>query len=183
MKPSRLKLTRGDGGTDVGSITDAVDAGVDGVYGFTYTPSKMVGEIKLVATAKKAGVSSVPVMITVNAGPPAKITPMADLMTLSSGQTARITVMVMDASGNGVGGLEDDLDVSTSGSGTVGMVEKGSKFGEYTVTYTAPVVDEAGMEGITVSIPNSDVSGETHAGFDPCSPEGSLNSCYYRYSV
>ena len=165
-----FELTRGDGGTDVGSITDAVDAGVDGVYGFTYTPSKMVGEIKLVATAKKAGVSSGPVMITVNAGPPAKITLMADLMTLSSGQTARITVMVMDASGNGVGGLEDDLDVSTSGSGTVGMVEKGSKFGEYTVTYTAPVVDEAGMEGITVSIPNSDVSGETMLDLTPVPP-------------
>ena len=165
-----FELTRGDGGTDVGSITDAVDAGVDGVYEFTYTPSKMVGEIKLVATAKKAGVSSGPVMITVNAGPPAKITLMADLMTLSSGQTARITVMVMDASGNGVGGLEDDLDVSTSGSGTVGMVEKGSKFGEYTVTYTSPVVDEAGMEGITVSIPNSDVSGETMLDLTPVPP-------------
>ena len=165
-----FELTRGDGGTDVGSITDAVDAGVDGVYEFTYTPSKMVGEIKLVATAKKAGVSSGPVMITVNAGPPAKITLMADLMTLSSGQTARITVMVMDASGNGVGGLEDDLDVSTSGSGTVGMVEKGSKFGEYTVTYTAPVVDEAGMEGITVSIPNSDVSGTLMLDLTPVPP-------------
>ena len=162
-----FELTRGDGGTDVGSITDA---GVDGVYEFTYTPSKMVGEIKLVATAKKAGVSSGPVMITINAGPPAKITLMADLMTLSSGQTARITVMVMDASGNGVGGLEDDLDVSTSGSGTVGMVEKGSKFGEYTVTYTAPVVDEAGMEGITVSIPNSDVSGTIMLDLTPVPP-------------
>ena len=162
-----FELTRGDGGTDVGSITDA---GVDGVYEFTYTPSKMVGEIKLVATAEKAGVSSGPVMITINAGPPAKITLMADLMTLSSGQTARITVMVMDASGNGVGGLKDDLDVSTSGSGTVGMVEKGSKFGEYTVTYTAPVVDEAGMEGITVSIPNSDVSGTIMLDLTPVPP-------------
>jgi enamine deaminase RidA (YjgF/YER057c/UK114 family) len=165
-----FELTRGDGGTDLGSTTDAVDVGLDGVYESTYTPSKMVGEIKLVATAEKAGVSSGPVMITINAGPPAKITLMADLMTLSSGQTARITVMVMDASGNGVGGLEDDLDVSTSGSGTVGMVEKGSKFGEYTVTYTAPVVDEAGMEGITVSIPNSDVSGTIMLDLTPVPP-------------
>ncbi len=163
-----FELTRGDGGTDVGSITDA---GVDGVYESTYTPSKMVGEIKLVATAKKAGVSSGPVMITINAGPPAKLTLMADLMTLSSGQTARITVMVMDASGNGVGGLKDDLDVSTSGSGTVGMVEKGSKFGEYTVTYTAPaVVDAAGKEDVTVSVPNSDVSGTIMLDLTPVPP-------------
>ena len=166
-----FELTRGDGGTDVGSITDAVDAGLDGVYESTYTPSKMVGEIKLVATAKKAGVSSGPVMITINAGPPAKLTLMADLMTLSSGQTARITVMVMDASGNGVGGLKDDLDVSTSGSGTVGMVEKGSKFGEYTVTYTAPaVVDAAGKEDVTVSVPNSDVSGTIMLDLTPVPP-------------
>ena len=166
-----FEWTRTDGGTDVGSITDAVDAGVDGVYEFTYTPSKMVGEIKLVATAQKAGVSSQPVMIAINAGPPAELTLMADLMTLSGGQSARITVTVMDASGNGVGGLEDDLDVSTSGSGTVGKVEKGSEFGEYTVTYTAPAVVSAdGTEDVTVSIPNSNVSGKTSLALTPVPP-------------
>ena len=166
-----FELSRADGGSDVGSIADAVDAGVAGVYEFTYTPSKMVGEISLVATAKKAGVSSDPVMITINAGPPAEITLMADLTTLSGGQSARITAMVMDASGNGVGGLEDDLNASTSGSGTVGQVAKGSKFGEYTVTYTAPaVVATAGTEDVTVSVPNSDVSGTLMLDLTPVPP-------------
>lgn len=166
-----FELTRGDGVSDVGSIADAVDAGVAGVYEFTYTPSKMVGEIQLVATAKKAGVSSDPVMITINAGPPAEITLMADLTTLSGGQSARITITVMDASSNGVGGLEDDLNVSTSGSGTVGQVAKGSTFGEYTVTYTAPaVVAAAGKEEVTVSVPDSDVSGTIMLDLTPVPP-------------
>ena len=88
--------------------------------------------------------------VVIKAGPPAAVALNAAPMTVASFGSAKITAMVTDSNGNGVGGLS--LTATTSGDGTVtAFAADATTFGTYTATYTAPMVAAKGTEMVTVS--------------------------------
>ena len=148
-----------------GGTLSAVTNNGDGTYTVIYTAPALTDitapqmDELTVASTTLGESETVSLTLNVVPGPPAKLTLEAGSMSLSGGDTTQITAMVTDAIGNGISGLM--LDVSASGPGTVGAVASGTSAGDYTVMYIAPaMVDVAGQETITVSVPNSTVSAE-----------------------
>ena len=138
----------------------------DGTYSATYTSGGIAGRVTLTATATQADESAAAI-ITINAGSPAAVTVSAVPRGVSSSGSSIITAMVSDSSGNGVGG--QSLTATTSSGGTVtAFTESTTRFGSYSATYTAPVVDAAGTETITVTV--GTVSGETTLQLTPVPP-------------
>ena len=142
-----LGLTRTDGGSDTGSVTDAANNG-DGSYTATYTPADAAGQINLTARDMVSGVIMI-ASVNVNAGPAATISVTAAPTSVSSNGRAVITAAVADASGNGVGELALSGEAE---SGTVGEFSEGATFGSYNATYNAGTVEEAGTDTVTVSV-------------------------------
>ena len=86
--------------------------------------------------------------ITVNAGAAESVAVTAVPTTVSSGGTAMITATITDALGNGVGGQTLS---ATANNGTVGDFTEGAAMGDYTAEYTAPTVDAASTDVVTVT--------------------------------
>ena len=163
-----LVLTRDDGGTDTGTVSDEITNNGDGSYTATYTPAKTVGRITLTAMATQAGESDERA-ITINAGPPANLMLTALPETVSSEATSIITATVTDVTGNGVGGQE--LSAMTSaGEMLPSFAEVPAAFGVYTTTYTAPTVEAEGSEEIVVTIEDSEISAQTTLNLTPVPP-------------
>ena len=133
---------------NVGTVSSPATNNGDGTYSATYTSGTAAGNVTITATATESKVSGM-ATVAINAGPPAAITLTASPDTVSSLGSATITAMVTDSNGNGVGGAS--LIGMASGSGAVGAFTADAKFGSYTATYTAPMVDAEGTEMITVS--------------------------------
>ena len=134
---------------NVGTVSSPATNNGDGTYSATYTSGTAAGNVTITATATNANASGMATVV-INAGPPAAITLTASPDTVSSLGSATITAMVTDSNGNGVGGAS--LTGMASGSGAVGaFTADAAKFGSYTATYTAPMVDAEGTEMITVS--------------------------------
>lgn len=134
---------------NVGTVTSPATNNGDGTYSATYTSGTAAGNVTITATATKSGASGMATVV-INAGPPADITLTASSNTVSSLGSATITVTVTDSNGNGVGGAS--LTGTASGSGSVGaFAADAAKFGSYTATYTAPMVEAEGSETVTVS--------------------------------
>jgi hypothetical protein len=159
-----LGLTRADGGSDIGTVTDVANDG-DGKYSATYTPSNAVGQVNITARDAVSGAIAI-TSVTVNAGPAAAITVTAVPTSVSSNGSAVITAAVADASGNGVGGLT--LSGSAE-SGAVGEFSEGSAFGSYSATYTAGTVEAAGTDTVTVSV--GELSGQVTIDLTPVPPK------------
>jgi len=163
-----VESSRGDGGADVGQLTgQIVETDVAGEYKGTFTLPQSVGKVSLVA--KAAGASSEPVELTINAGPAAKIDLSISPDKIASNGIGQITVVVTDAVGNGVGGLT--LSVAGDGSGQFGTVTESAIFGTYNLSYTASVVEVEGVETATVTIADSDVSGQLEINLTPIPPK------------
>ncbi|MCE2397055.1 Ig-like domain-containing protein, partial [Candidatus Poribacteria bacterium] len=149
----------------IGTIGAVTNNG-DGTYSATYTSGGLAGRVTLTATATQAN-ESASAIITINAGSPATVTVSAVPTELSSTGSSTITAMVSDSSGNEVGG--QSLIASTSSGGTVtAFTESATRFGSYSATYTAPVVDAEGTETITVTV--GTISGETTLQLTPVPP-------------
>ena len=159
-----LGLTRADGGSDIGTVTDVANDG-DGKYSATYTPSNAVGQVNITARDAVSGAIAI-TSVTVNAGPAAAITVTAVPTSVSSNGSAVITAAVADASGNGVGGLAPSGETE---SGTVGEFSEGATFGSYSATYNAGTVEEAGTDTVTVSV--GDLSGQVTINLTPVPPK------------
>ncbi len=149
----------------VGTVSAVTNNG-DGTYSATYTSGGIAGRVTLTATATQANESDAAI-ITINAGAPAEVTVSALPTGLSSGGSSIITAMVSDSSGNGLGGQR--LTATPSSGGTVtDFTESTTRFGSYSATYTAPVIDAAGTETITVTVGTA--SGETTLQLTPVPP-------------
>ena len=140
-----ISVSRTDGVSDAGSVSDVVNNG-DGTYSATYTPPKVVGQVSLSATAKKSGVTSTSVSITTNAGPASNLVLVLAPEEISSLAQGSITARVTDAAGNGVGGLE--LRGTAAGGGSVSVSTAGDAFGSYSLTYTASKVEAVGTDEV-----------------------------------
>ena len=163
-----IESSRADGDTDVGQLTgEIVETDVDGEYKGTFTLPKTVGKVSLIA--KAAGASSESVVLTINAGPAAKISLSITPDKIASQSTGQITATVTDAVENGVGGLA--LSVAGSGSGQFSVATESATFGTYNLTYTAPEVEVEGSEEATVTIADSDVTGTLTINLTPIPPK------------
>ena len=160
-----VSLSRGDGKADMGMIGAVTNNG-DGTYTATYASGGIVGSITLTATATQANARGT-ASITVNAGPPTEISLRASPDTVSSYGSAIITATVRDAAGNGVGGLILAPTISSGGALTPFLADE-TQFGRYTATYTAPVVEVAGTETITVTVDG--ISAEKSLTLNPVPP-------------
>merc|ERR1712098_817562 len=163
-----IESSRADGGTDVGQLTgEIVGTDVDGEYKGTFTLPQTVGKVSLIA--KAAGASSEAVVLTINAGPAAKISLSITPDKIASQSTGQITATVTDAVENGVGGLA--LSVAGSGSGQFSVATESATFGTYNLTYTASEVEVEGSEEATVTIADSDVTGTLTINLTPIPPK------------
>ena len=159
-----LGLRRADGGSDTGTVTGVTSDGT-GAYSATYTPPSAAGQINITATDAVSGANGT-ATVTVNAGAAATITVSAAPMTVSSGGSAVITAMVMDGSGNGVGGLTLE---GAAGSGSVGEFSGTAPFGSYRATYSAGTVESDGTDTVTVSV--GGLAGEVTINLTPAPPK------------
>ena len=149
----------------VGTVSAVTNNG-DGTYSATYTSGGIAGRVTLTATATQANESAGAIII-INAGAPAAVTVSALPTGVSSSGSSIITAMVSDSTGNGVGG--QSLTAETSSGGTItAFTESTTRFGSYSATYTAPMVDAAGTETITVTV--GTISGETTLQLTPVPP-------------
>ena len=167
-----ISLTRGadaiSGATvsvtaDAGTVGDVMDTG-DGSYSVTYTPSNTVGRATIRATDAVSGASGT-ASVSINAGAASSLTVGVSPSTVSSGGSAMVTLMVTDASGNGVGGLTPSASAT---SGTMGEFAEGDAIGSYTAAYTAPMVDAEGTDVVTVSV--GDLTGVATVNLTPEPP-------------
>ncbi len=129
-----------------GTLGDVTDNG-DGTYTATYTPPTAAGRATINAVDADSGARG-SATITVNAGAAESVAVAAVPTTVSSGGTAMITATITDASGNGVGGQTLS---ATANSGTVGDFTEAATMGDYTAEYTAPTVDAASTDVVTVT--------------------------------
>ena len=149
----------------VGTVSAVTNNG-DGTYSATYTSGGIAGRVTLTATAGQADEAG-SAIITINAGAPAAVTVSAVPTGVSSGGSSIITAMVSDSTGNGVGG--QSLTAETSSGGTVtAFTESATRFGSYSATYIASVVDAAGTDTITVTV--GAISGEATLQLTPVPP-------------
>lgn len=159
-----LGLRRADGGSDTGTVTGVTSNG-DGTYSATYTPPNTAGQISITATDAVSGASRM-TSVTVNAGAAATVSVSASQMTVSSGGSAVITAMVMDGSGNGVGGLTLS---GSAGIGTVGEFGGVAPFGNYRASYNAGAIEADGTDTVTVSV--GELSGQVTINLTPAPPK------------
>ena len=149
----------------IGTVSAVTNNG-DGTYSATYTSGGISGRVTLTATATQANESG-SAIVTINPGAAATVAVSAVPTGVSSGGSSIITAMVSDISGNGVGG--QSLTATTSSGGTVtAFTESATRFGSYSATYTAPVVDAEGTDTITVTV--GTISGEATLQLTPVPP-------------
>ena len=149
----------------VGSVTSPATNNGDGTYSATYTSGRTAGNVTLTATATQANKSGTATVV-INAGPPVAIEVSAAPETVSSFGGAVITSVVTDSNGNGVGGLSPTG--TTLSGGTLTNFAPTRTFGSYTANYTAPMVDAAGTETITVMV--AGLSGQVSLMLTPVPP-------------
>ncbi|MDE0184167.1 MAG: PKD domain-containing protein [Candidatus Poribacteria bacterium] len=159
-----LGVSRADGGADAGAASDVANDG-GGAYSASYTPANTVGRVNITATDAVSGARE-RASVSVNAGPAAAIMVSAAPPTVSSNGSAVLTAMVMDGSGNGVGGLAPS---GSAESGTVGEFSEGTTAGSYSATYSAGTVEAEGTDTVTVSV--GDISGTVEIGLTPVPPK------------
>ena len=158
-----VSASRADGGMDTGSVGAVTNNG-DGTYSASYTQSNMAGRVTITAADAVSGASA-SAAVSINAGAASSLTVGISPSTVSSGGSAKVSVMVTDASGNGVGGLTAS---GSAASGMVGAFSEGGDIGSYTATYTATMVDAEGTDVVTVGVGN--LTGVATVGLTPEPP-------------
>ena len=158
-----FNFSRADGGMDTGSVGALTNNG-DGTYSASYTQSNMAGRVTITAADAVSGASA-SAAVSINAGAASSLTVGISPSTVSSGGSAKVSVMVTDASGNGVGGLTAS---GSAASGMVGAFSEGGDIGSYTATYTAQMVDAEGTDVVTVGVGN--LTGVDTVGLTPEPP-------------
>ena len=158
-----VSASRADSGMDTGSVGAVTNNG-DGTYSASYTQSNMAGRVTITAADAVSGASA-SAAVSINAGAASSLTVGISPSTVSSGGSAKVSVMVTDASGNGVGGLTAS---GSAASGMVGAFSEGGGIGSYTAAYTAAMVDAEGTDVVTVGVGN--LTGVATVGLTPEPP-------------